>query len=307
MPISPARPAVQTRTAATAPAVRGLAPIGAWQPVGLLGQGAWSCVFASRPAGASPFQPAAYALKTLRAEFTDNPRALELFCREARVGRRVSHPHVVPVLAAELHTAPYHLVMPRLTGQTLAQRLARSWQPAVPEALWIARQVAEGLAALAAAGWMHADVKPTNIFVSPAGHATLIDLGFARRLEEMTSIATRPVLGTVEYLSPELLTASQPADIRSDVYSLGVVLFELLARRRPYVARDIAEVVALQRAAPPPDVRTLSPQIPASVAGLVRQMLSKQPLRRPEPHELVARLTALEIETFDERALVEIV
>lgn len=160
---------------------------------------------------------------------------------------------------------------------------------------------------MAAAGWMHADVKPTNIFVSPAGHATLIDLGFARRLEEMTSIATRPVLGTVEYLSPELLTASQPADIRSDVYSLGVVLFELLARRRPYVARDIAEVVALQRAAAPPDVRTLAPQIPASVAGLIRQMLSKQPLRRPEPHELVARLTALEIETFDERALVEIV
>ena len=295
------------RSARPATAVRPLAPIGTWQPVNLLGSGNWSQVFAARPVGSSAELSPAYALKVLSPERAHDPHALELLCREARVGRKVSHQHVVPVLTAELHVAPYYLVMPRLAGHTLEERLARGWQPALPEALWIVRQVAEGLSALEAAGWLHADVKPANILVSPTGHATLIDLGFARQVEEMTSIADRPVLGTIEYLAPEVLVARERADIRSDVYGLGVTLFEMLTLRRPFVAADLAQLAALHRTATPEDVRTFVPQLPATVARLVRQMLSKQRLRRPDPQELVARLTALEIETFDERLLVEIV
>lgn len=295
------------RTARPAPAVRTPGSIGSWQPVNLLGAGNWSQVFAARPVGASTDLPPAYAVKVLRDEHAHDARALELLCREARVGRKVSHQHVVPVLQAELHTAPYYLVMPRLAGHTLAERLTRSWQPVLPEALWIVRQIAEGLAALEEAGWLHADVKPANIMVSPTGHATLLDLGFARRIDEMTSIADRPVLGTIEYLAPEMLIAREPADIRSDIYSLGVTLFEMLTRRRPFVASNLAELAAMHRSATPEDVRTFVPQLPAEVARLVREMLAKQRLRRPDPRELVARLTALEIESFDERLLVEIV
>ena len=282
-------------------------PIARWQPVGLLGEGAWSRVLAARPLASTADSTPAYALKLLREEHRADARAIELLCREARVGRKVSHPHVVPVLAAELHSEPYHLVMPRLVGYTLEHRLARRWQPAVPEALWIARQIAEALAAIATAGWMHADVKPANVFVSTSGHATLIDLGFARRLEEMSSIADRPTLGTIAYMAPEMLTARQPADIRSDVYSLGVMLFEMLTHRRLFVTSDVAELARLHRAELADDVRSLAPHVPVGVAALVRVMLAKQSLRRPEPRELVARLSKLEIETFDARTLVEIV
>ena len=117
--------------------------------------------------------------------------------------------------------------MPWLEGASLAARLADGQQFGVPEALWIARQTAEALDALHAAGWMHGDVTPGNIHVSPTGHVTLLDLNFARRSDEIGSAVDRPIMGTCSYLAPEYLTSALRPDIRSDIYSLGVVLFEM--------------------------------------------------------------------------------
>jgi serine/threonine protein kinase len=108
--------------------------------------------------------------------------------------------------------------------------------------------VAEALDALHAAGWMHADVKPSNVFVSSSGHVTLIDLGFARSADERGSIADRPLLGTLNYMAPEVLYSSRGGDIRSDVYSLGVTLFEMLTGRLPFDSQDVAELASQQRA-----------------------------------------------------------
>ncbi len=94
--------------------------------------------------------------------------------------------------------------MPYLEGWSLDDCVAAEQRPALPVALWIARQVAEALEALDAAGWMHADVKPSNIRVSPAGHATLIDLGSARLRGESRSLADQPVVGTLAYMAPEM-------------------------------------------------------------------------------------------------------
>ena len=93
--------------------------------------------------------------------------------------------------------------------------------------------MAEALGALDAGGWMHGDVKPSNIFLSPQGHVTLLDLGFARRRGESGTAADRCVMGTGHYLAPECITAAAAADIRSDIYSLGAVLFQILAGRLP--------------------------------------------------------------------------
>ena len=107
----------------------------------------------------------------------------------------------------------------------------------ISKALWIVRQTAEALDALHAAGWMHGDVTSGNIRVSPAGHVTLIDLSFARRREEIGSAADRPIMGTCSYVAPECLTSALRPDIRSDIYSLGVVLFEILSGSLPYLAQ----------------------------------------------------------------------
>ncbi len=258
--------------------------------------------YRARPLHSPKEKGAAYALKLFRRERQDDARAVRLFRREALVGRTVRHPHLVSVLSASVRKPPFYVVMPWLPGATLAARLARGWQPHLPVALWIARQTAEALDGLHQAGWMHGDVKPDNIHLSPDGHVTLLDLGFARRPDEAWAGADPCVLGTGAYMAPESLSAARRPDIRSDLYSLGVVLFEMLAGRRPLEGRTLAETAALHRQTRPPDLRRLVPHLPGAAARLVREMLAKEPLRRPQsPREAIDRLVALEVFTFAER------
>ncbi|MFH1923356.1 MAG: serine/threonine-protein kinase [Planctomycetota bacterium] len=279
-------------------------PIDEWELVEPVGEGSLTRVYRARPAGAGREQPAAYAVKMLRAEWQREPRAIELLCREAFVGHRVSHSHLVAVLAAHVHRPPYFVVMPWLTGQTLAKRLSGNRLLDPPIALWVTRQVAEALGAVHTSGWMHGDVKPSNIFVAPDGHVTLLDLGFARRRDEVAWAADRYVTGTCNYIAPEMITSRLRPDIRSDVYSLGVVLFEMLAGRLPFAGNDLGEIATQHKEARPPDLRRLAPHLPTDVTRLVREMLAKDPLRRPQtPAELVAHLLRLEIASFAERLL----
>jgi len=273
-----------------------------WELIALAGEGSLTQVYRARPVELVGDRPAAYALKVLRPEWRQDPRAIALLRREAFVGRTVTHPHLVAILGAGVQKPPYFVVMPWLAGQTLAGLLEGSRPIDLPEALWIARQVAEALDALGAAGWMHGDVKPSNVLISPEGHVTLVDLGFARRRDETGSAVDRCVMGTCNYIAPEMITSSLRPDIRSDIYSLGVVLFEALSGRLPFVAGSLAELATQHRQARPPDLRRMVPHLPIGVIRLVREMLAKEPLRRPQtPAELIERLVELEIETFGER------
>lgn len=274
-----------------------------WELVEFAGMGSLAHIYRARPIGAPSDRPATYAVKMLRPCWQDDAEAIRLLQREALVGQSISHPHLVPVLAAPVLEPPRLLVMPWLDGMSLAARLADMQQYDVPQSLWIARQTAEALDAMYTAGWIHGDVAPTNIQVSPTGHATLIDLSFSRRLDEFASVVDRPIMGTCGYMAPEYLTSALRPDIRSDIYSLGAVLFELLMGRRPFVAETLIQLSMEHRHAAALDLAKLAPHVPRDVALLVRQMMAKDPLRRPQtPHELVDRLVALEIATFSERA-----
>jgi len=274
--------------------------MGPWQLVKLLGEGNLTRVYQSRPADAPPSQPAAYVVKLLRKEWWRDPQAIEVQRREAWVGSQVSHPNLVPVLSASVKEPPFYVVTPKLDGASLAQILTRQGRLDVPAALWIARQIADGLAALFdETGMIHADVKPANVFVSPTGHATLFDFGLAQSPTEARNWATRPLAGTLAYIAPEMVTSALSADPRADVYSLGVVLYEVLAGRRPFDSDDPGELATLQRAAKPADVREHRPDMPDAVAALVHSMLAKDPLRRPDSARALAeRLVRLEVECF---------
>ena len=192
--------------------------------------------------------------------------------------------------------------MPWLEGTTLQAYTAGRRLLDPPAVLWIARQTAEALAALDQAGWMHGDIKPSNIFLSPQGHVTLLDLGLARHRDE-TVEGPRAIAGTGYYLAPEHVSSAFRPDIRSDIYSLGVVLYQLLAGRLPLEGATLEQMAVAHKQTAPLNLRRVVPHVPRRVAELVHRMLAKDPLRRPQsPSELVAELVRLEIETFSERA-----
>ena len=277
--------------------------VGQWELVEFAGLGSLAHIYRARPVGSPPDRPATYAVKMLRPCWQRDEQAIHLLQREALVGQSISHPHLVSILAAPVVDPPRLIVMPWLEGASLATRLAETEQFGVPEALWIVRQTAEALDALHLAGWIHGDVTPGNIHVSPTGHVTLLDLNFARRYDEFGSAVDRPIMGTCGYLAPEYLISALQPDVRSDIYSLGVVVFEMLAGHRPYSAETLGQLSLQHRQSPSPDLARVAPHLPREVTQLVRRMMAKDPLRRPHnPRELINRLVAMEIATFSQRA-----
>ena len=221
---------------------------GPWQLVRVVAETEFSRLYAARATESDESVPVAYAVKMLRKEWWRDSAAIELFRREAWVGTKVSHPHVVPILSANVRQPPFYLAMPLLPGSTLRDKVSQGWRPSTPETLWIARQVVEGLAGIqGAVGMVHGDVKPENILVAPTGHATMIDLGFCRSSDEAHSWSSRPLVGSLRYIAPEVVTSAYAASHQSDQYSLGVMLYELLAGRRPFDSDDPAELVAMHR------------------------------------------------------------
>ena len=276
--------------------------IGGWQLVRLVGEGSLARVFQARPEQSPADWPSDYAVKMLKSSHATDPQAAALLAHEASVGRRISHPHLISILAAQTDRRPQFLVMPFMSGATLKDALAATGRVATPVALWIARQTAEALSSIHDAGYVHGDVKPGNIFVSPGGHATLLDLGFARRFDQTEYVLDRPFLGTLRYVAPELFTSSLRHGPASDIYSLGVVLHEMLTGQPPFADENPSELARAHLHRVPPAPRSITPQMSRDVARLLRSMLSKDPLRRPQTaEELAHRLAIVEVDTFGER------
>ncbi len=271
--------------------------IGEWRLDRRIGEGTFATVYAASPADQKTDGCLSYAVKLLDRRYWRDSLALAQFRQEGLIGRKVRHPHLISILDSATEYPPYYLVMPLLGGETVDRRLERG-PISLSQALWIARQSAEAVVALHRGGYLHGDVKPANLQVGRDGHVTLLDLGSARMIQETGSFVDRPLIGTIRYLSPEGLTSTVKTTAKSDVFSLGATLFEMLTERPLYDAETPGELLEQHLQGRRVDVRKLNPQTPLEVAQLVRLMTAVSPERRPTAEEAVARLIAAEIESL---------
>jgi serine/threonine protein kinase len=236
------------------------------------------------------------AVKTLREDWEDLPTAIKLIQREARAGLQVRHAHLVRVAEAHVTAPPYFLVMDLLPGESLRARLRREYCLEPPDAIWIARQTAEAMASLHRAGMLHGDIKPDNVRLVDAHTAVLIDLGFAHRPGENEALLRQGyVLGTANYLAPELCDAQPEEDLSCDLFSLGITLFEMLTGKLPFPPGSLTQTFRRHRCDPPADIRQIRPDLPANLAELVQDLLQRHPNQRAGIGAVVQQLIDLEI------------
>ena len=242
------------------------------------------------------------AIKVLRPDWEDQPVAVKLLQREARAALGVRHPHLVRVVAAHVLTAPYYLVMEYLAGESLRRRMRRDYCLDIAAAIWIIRQTAEALAALHRKDFIHGDIKPENIRLVNVGKAILLDLGFTHHPGENASFLEKGyVLGTVNYLAPELCGNVVNDDTRADIYSLGVTLFEMLTGQLPYPTGTPLETMHRHRTEEPMLLTDYRPEAPAALTELIDRMLSLDPADRPRADQLVQELVSYEIASLHRR------
>lgn len=245
------------------------------------------------------------AIKVLHREFSEDPTHHRRFVREARVASRVVHPNVARVLdLGRAENGRVFMVMEHLQGEDLSELLARDGALPWARAREIILGVAHGLQAAHAIGVIHRDVKPSNVFLvdKSAGHPAsvkVLDFGIAKSNDPESSFAENltcldKIIGTVEYMAPERVMG-EAADARSDVYSLGVMIFEMLTGQPPWTS-DGGLVRTLMRRVkePPPELPSFLPGVPPEMVALVKRTMARDPDERfASLGELVAAIDGL--------------
>jgi len=258
-----------------------------------LGSGGMSTVYLAR----DETLDRAVAVKVMHREMSEQADQLERFRQEARAVAKLSHPNVVAVIDAGEDGGHPYIVFEYVEGETLKQRIARIGALDPQEALAYAIEVARGLTVAHARNMVHRDIKPQNVLIDSEGRAKLTDFGISRQLEQDGMTATGRVLGTTDYVAPEQ-AMGHPVDPRSDVYSLGVVLYEMLIGQVPFHADSQVGVAMKHVNEELPDVQARRPEVSAAAALVVERATAKEPAERyQDVGEMIDDLsTALEVE-----------
>ncbi|HWN73396.1 MAG TPA: protein kinase [Solirubrobacterales bacterium] len=258
-----------------------------------LGSGGMSTVYLARDTTLD--RPV--AVKVMHREMSEQADQLERFRQEARAVAKLSHPNVVAVIDAGEDGGHPYIVFEYVEGETLKQRINRVGALDAQEALAYAIEVARGLTVAHARNMVHRDIKPQNVLIDAEGRAKLTDFGISRQLEQDGMTATGRVLGTTDYVAPEQ-AMGHPVDQRSDVYSLGVVLYEMLTGQVPFTADSQVGVAMKHVNEDLPDVQQRRPELSAAAAMVVERATTKDPNDRYQSvGEMIDDLaTALEVE-----------
>jgi serine/threonine protein kinase len=258
--------------------------LGRYRLESLLGEGGMGLVFkAVRDDGE------VVALKLLKLELSDDEVFKQRFKQEARAAAEVENEHLVPILEAAEADGRDYLAVAYVEGATLEAVLNERGPLPADAAARVAGSIAEGLDALHAAGIVHRDIKSSNIIIDTAGKALLTDFGLAKG--RAYTVLTRPgqVMGTLDYLAPELIKG-RPAEPASDVYALGCTVFESVTGRTPFADKTLFQVGLAHLEDQPPDPAALQPSLSSAFSHAVLAALAKEPAERPSPASAYAAL-----------------
>jgi serine/threonine-protein kinase len=235
----------------------------------------------------------AVAVKVMAEQLSGDPAFVERFRREAKAAARLAHENIAAVYDTGCHAGRYYIVMEFVEGEDLRQLLRREGPLAASRAADIARQVARALASAHSRGVLHLDIKPQNIRITPDGRAKVTDFGLARLWRaDSASSETGPLVGSAFYFSPEQ-ARGLPVGRASDLYSLGVVLFEMVTGRRPFEGENPIQVAHKHIYDMAPSPRALNPDVPPELAAMILRLLEKRPeARYPSAEDLLVALDA---------------
>jgi serine/threonine protein kinase len=263
--------------------------LGPYRVLGPLGYGGMGAVFRAE----DPTLQREVALKVMLPEYAADPDAKARFLREARAQAKVHHEHIVAIFqVGEDRDIPY-IAMPLLKGMTLQAALQANPRPPVREVLRIGREVAEGLAAAHEQGLIHRDIKPANVWLEGKRlRVRILDFGIARITSSDGSPRTvltgkGMVLGTPSYMSPEQ-ARNLKLDARSDLFSLGIVMYEMCAGVLPFAGENVVELLTALAIETPRSPVEVNPAVPPALSALVMQLLAKKPAGRPPSAEALA-------------------
>jgi len=235
------------------------------------------------------------AIKLLREDLISDTAFHTRFLQEARAAANLSHPNIVTIHDFGIDAHQYFLVMELVGGTDLKTLLRRRQRLSVDETLEIMTQTCAGVGYAHRAGLIHCDLKPQNILVAPDGRTKIADFGISRALSTVDPDERAEfVWGSPQYFAPEQAAGGPPSPA-SDVYSLGVILFEALTGRLPFLAPDSESLAEMHLLAPPPSARSLNPSIPPKLDQIILKVLAKEPSARyrtaDQLGQVLARLT----------------
>ena len=291
LPISPDRPPLEvTKTYQTPPGrySRGTVIAGRYEVIEFLGEGGMGAVYRVYDKKLKEV----VALKFLRPEISMEPRLIERFQAELKLARQISHRHVCRLYDLGEEGFSLFITMEYIQGEDLKRFIRRTGHLNEPKVRTIARQVAEGLAEAHHFGIIHRDLKPHNIMIDQEGNAKIMDFGLARSVQQQGITQKGMILGTPEYMPPEQAEGLE-ADRRSDLYSLGVIMFEMVTGQVPFRGDTPLSVALKHKLETPPDPRELNPGLSEEMGRIILRCLEKNPDDRyQQAEELILDLKA---------------
>lgn len=233
------------------------------------------------------------AVKILHEAYRSDAEFVEKFHREARAAARLSHPNIVNIYDVGVDGIDHFIVMELVPGNSLKDKIREEGPLKILTATKIAKDIACGLAHAHANNLVHCDIKPHNILMTPDGHAKIADFGIARAVTESTMTYNGSVIGSVHYFSPEQAQGSTITP-KSDIYSLGIVMYEMLTNRLPFTGENALTIAMKQVEEDPASPNTFRPQIPPMLEAVVLRAMNKNPELRPSSFDMIQALSNIE-------------